>query len=292
MPFALILLSILLIIGAALSAGLGALATEAMTPTPPPPELLMNVHGQEVRLFGQGLYATESTFMAPIHIGTDWMMLCVTLPLFIGALIFAARGNRRAALLQLGGLAMLTYYALSLGFGVSFNPLFPVYLAMISAGVFALILGLAWQARIGLTAEQIDALPQRALIGFLVLAGLSVMVWLVDLIPAALAGQAPETLGMSTTTHTYLLDIGLIAPSCFAAAWLLWRRRAFGAVLAVVLLVANALIGGVVIAQTLAQRAYGVAVPAQDLAVFVGVFVAMSGIAISLLVIVLRRIPA
>lgn len=252
-------------------------------PTPEVTSELTNVHGQTVTLFGQGLYATESAFMAPIQKGSDAVILCLVLPLFVWASIGTARGSRRAALLQTGLLAMLTYHAASLAFGTSYNQLFPVYILLFSVSFFTFTLSLVEQSRWRPTPATLAAMPRRGLVFFLCLSGLSVLVWLTEILTAAFTESVPSTLGMSTTSITFVLDIGLIAPACFLAAWMVWQGRTFGFVLALMMLTAYALMGIMVISQTLFQRAYGVIISQAELAIFVGSFVAVCLLAMVLL---------
>lgn len=253
--------------------------------------VLTNVHGHMVTSFGQGLYARESQFIGPIYLATDAVMLGVVIPLFLGTTVLGARGGLRAVFVHTGLATMLFYYAASIPFGTAYNELFPLYILLFSSSLFCLIACLAHLSRWHPGAAHFAALPRRGLMIFLCAAGLSVLVWLTEVIPASMAGTAPDLLGMSSTSVTFLLDIGIIAPTCFLAAFLVWTGRPFGSVLAVALLICNALMGILVIAQTLFQRAYGVEVATSDLILFVGVFIAMSITASVLLVLTLRSIP-
>jgi hypothetical protein len=43
----------------------------------------LNLYGETVKIYGYGIYAFDSYFMAPINIGTDICILFVLVPLFL-----------------------------------------------------------------------------------------------------------------------------------------------------------------------------------------------------------------
>lgn len=79
-----------------------------------------------------------------------------------------------------------------------------------------------------------------------------------DIVGALFRGQAPETLGSYTTMVTYVLDLGIIVPVAFLSGGLLLRRAPLGYLLAAPMLILSALIGIVVIAQTISQVLAGI----------------------------------
>jgi hypothetical protein len=106
-----------------------------------------------------------------------------------------------------------------------------------------------------------------------------------------LSGQpAPDGLASYTTDVTTALDVGLITPACFVAGALVLRRRPMGYVLTAALLTLLALIGLVVVGQTVVQIADGVRLSPGEVAAFVVPFVALGAIAIGFLTALLRHI--
>ena len=240
------------------------------------PFYLQSVFGEEVKIYGSGIYAHDNYFNAPINMGTDVVTLFIFLPLFILSIVLNKKNSFRYRLLHLGLLAYILYYAASAAFGIAFNKLYLVYLLLFSGSLFTFIL----------TAVSIDlqklkkkiktGFPQRGTAAFMILAGLSVFVWLSEIITFMVSGIPPAGLGLKTTEPTFILDIGIIAPSAFMSAAFLVKKNPWGYLITPVLLVLNALIGLVVISQTLFQRVYGVEVSIGQLIAFGGVFVAMS----------------
>ncbi|AFG37839.1 hypothetical protein [Spirochaeta africana] len=247
-----------------------------------------SVRGQDVEIYGRGLYQLDSAFRAPILIGTDMVTLVLAIPLLITALIWSSAGTLRARMFAVGILAYFLYLSSSLAFGVMFNRLMPLYIVYFSASLFAFIGALR-----SIDLQQLDYnlspyLPRRTIAGFLFLAGLSLTVWLAELIPAAAGGTVPPHLGAYTTEITHVIDLGVLLPLALLAAWLLLRRNPLGYLIAGPMLALNALIGPVVIAQTVVQRLHGVAITPMEFTLFVLPFAAMSLLAALLWAILLR----
>jgi hypothetical protein len=241
-------------------------------------------------MFGNGLYEHESYFKAPINKGTDAVILFLIVPLFAVLTFYYPNGRLRIKLLHAGILSVLLYYSTLQAFELAFNPLYLVYLFMFSSALFAFILSLR-QIRLEKIAKAVrPGIPHRLISIFLVLAGLSVFVWLLEIIAALQEGRLPEHVGAGVTLPTYAIDIGLIAPSAFLAAWLVARRKPQGYVLAVILLTLNAAIGLIVLSQTLFQYSYGVILSMEEFIPFVSVFVILSLVAMVLDVMILKNI--
>ena len=90
------------------------------------PRTVENIYGQEVILYGDGIYANDALLKAGTAKGTDIVILAVSV-LLIGVTIFTAR-NKVYELLQAGILSVLLYDAVCVIMGQSFNRLYPVYL--------------------------------------------------------------------------------------------------------------------------------------------------------------------
>ena len=52
-----------------------------------------NQYGDMVRMYGNGIYAHDSYFAAPIFIGTDFMILFIFVPWFIYTFLQNAKGS-------------------------------------------------------------------------------------------------------------------------------------------------------------------------------------------------------
>jgi hypothetical protein len=133
-------------------------------------------------------------------------------------------------------------------------------------------------------------LPYRGIAIFLIVAGLSVTVWLFEIIGAVISGVPPITLGIYTSEPTFVIDLGIIAPTAFASAVMILRRKSLGYIGAAILLTLNSLIGIVVISQTIAQNLAGITIGVGQIIAYVGVFVVMGSFAVGLNIRLFRNI--
>ena len=254
------------------------------------PFAFTTLHGQTIQMSGQGLYRYDTFFKAPINRGTDAATLLVGLPLLVLATLSYRHGSLRSRVLLTGVLAYFLYNSASLAFGVAYNALFLVYIAYFSASLFAFVLAFTSIDLGSLAAHISPRLPHRGIAAFVFVAGLTVFVWLIDIVNGLANGQAPPGLASYTTEVTSVLDLAIIAPAAFLTSALLLRRAPLGYLLACVLLILLAIIGMVVVAQTVAQTLAGITLSIGEYVGKVGTFVVMSLIAIWLTALLFRGI--
>lgn len=252
-----------------------------------------NVWGQTTTLYGQGLYALESTFKAPINQGTDLVVLFGLIPLLLwNSFRLSYRSTGPVLWLQAGLLSCALYQSTLQAFEVVFNELFLLYVVALSLSFFGFLLALG-ESRIPELQQRLQLpYPRRATIIFLLFVGSSVAVWLLEVTAALREGQLPATAGAAVTMPTYALDLAIIGPAVFLAAWLLYHRSPFGLLLTIILLTLNAFIGWVVIGQTIYQVRADIFLSPEQFVPFVAVFVVLSIIALGLLTRLLRRPPS
>jgi hypothetical protein len=215
--------------------------------------------------------------------------LFLAVPALLATLFCLHRQGLRTRLLLTGVLACFLYDSASVAFGAAPNPLLLVYIAHFSASLAAFGIAVSSIESRDLAGRASPRMPRRLIAAFLFIAGLSVLVWLIDLV-GALAAGVPTHLGTYHTEATYVIDLAVIAPAAFSGGILLLRRRPAGYVVAVPLLVLNAFVGPVVVSQTVFRRLAGVTITTTDLIVFVGLFGVTSAIAPALAVALLRNI--
>ena len=280
-----IILSIVILVCAIISASVGLFWDDGGSTY-----FLENVNGETVELFGNGLYATESLFKTPINKGTDAIILFVVVPIFLITTLLLKKDNKKTKLLHLGLVGCFLYYSASISFGVSYNILFLVYIILFSASLFQLIISIVEIDKGKYDEEVISALPHKGLVIYLVLAGMSVFVWLIEIITSIVSRMPPSIIGMNTTEPTFVIDIGIIAPTCFLTAILVYKRKQLGYILSVVLLTINSAIGIIVLSQTIFQKMYGVIISIEEFIPYVMVFVIMSIVATTFNIKILKLI--
>lgn len=240
----------------------------------PQPQVVTNVNQQIVTLFGSGLYQHESVFRAAIYKGTDLIMLICVVPLMV---VLSLKKFHTRDLLLLGLNAVTLYYAVSLAFGALYNDLFAAYMVFFSLNLFLFMTSLI---KVLKTIKQYpSAYPKKFNMIFLMVAGSSVFVWLIEIVRTILTGHPPALLGMASTEVTYLIDLGIIAPCAFMSVYFIKKGKPIGLLSGLSLTSLNFFIGLIVISQTLMQVTYGVRVASLEILLYVLPFVVMSVVA-------------
>ena len=243
-----------------LIAGLGLVATLAglLAPDGSGPATVQSVRGEDVELFGEGLYRRDSLFKGASNVGTDVITLFVAVPLLLWSMLAYRRGSRRGALLLLGALTWFLYVYATYALSVTFNELFLVYVVLASASFFAFVL--LWRTiDPAPIAERVpDAVRRRTAVLMLASGLLTFLVWSLPLLAATVSGDAPKWLDNSSTMVTDALDLAIITPSALLAGMLLRRREPTGYLIAIVLLVLLLILAPAIIAQTISQLAAGI----------------------------------
>lgn len=238
--------------GAAVAAVIGLVSQPERTP-------FTTARGQTVDLFGGGIYRYDSLFSGAANRGTDAVTLVIVLPLLLLTCRSYRRGSLRATLMLTGAQAWLLYAYATMAMGAAFNPLFPLYVAVFSASLWALVLTMEGLDAARL-AEAAPGLPRRGPAILMVLSGLvTAVIWWSPVLTAQTSGAVPGRLDDYTTLVTVALDTAVITPAALAAGILIWRRRAAGYRIAMPLLVLEALLLPMIAAQTISQLAAGIA---------------------------------
>jgi hypothetical protein len=214
--------------------------------------------GQQIELYGRGLYEFETPFGAGANQGTDLLTLLAGIPLLAGALIAATRGSRRGQLVLLGALAYFLYVYATRALGAAYNDLFLAYVALFAASLAAFVLCFVSFDLDELTARFSTRMSRRLAGAFMIVSGLvTLAVWLVDPIVSLLDGSTPERLANNTTLFTSALDLAVIVPAALVAGVLILRERTLGYLMALSLLVLEVLLAPMIMLQTLFQVSAG-----------------------------------
>lgn len=242
-----------------------------------------NVYGQTVELYGRGLYRHDSLLAGAGFRGMDAVTLFLSIPLLLAAFLRTRRGSQNAQLVLLAALFYFLYNGASMTFSAMFNPLFLVYAGLFSASLFAVILALVTFDRHRLAARVRPVFPHRGMAVFVIAVGLgTLLIWLSEVIPPLLTGAAPDLIGPYTTLFTHGFDSAVITPAAVLTGLLLWRRRPLGYLLAAPIMLFCALVGVVVIAQSISQALAGLVFPIPVYIGMVGSWVVMGGFALGL----------
>jgi hypothetical protein len=207
----------------------------------------VTLRGDTVSIAGQGLYRYDTTLVAMGFKAGDAVTLVLGIPALIFSLLRYRRGSVKGGLLLAGTLAYFLYAYSSMAFGAAYNHLFLMYVVLMSASLFGLILTLTSFDLAVLPAHFSSRLPRREIGIYSIVAGVVLLsIWPgLSLIPALVEGKAPLEVWSYTTVVTYAIDLGIVAPALIVAGVLLLRTNPIGLayLLASTLLVFTVILG-------------------------------------------------
>lgn len=240
-----------------------------------------NLYGATVEIFGSGIYKYDSFFKAPILIGSDWTMLLIVVPIMV-SYVFRKVETVQEKTGFFAILGIVVYYAFSLSFGVTYNSLHLVYIALTAVSfftLFILLLQIYGEARRDTGTFKLG----KGEVTFLVFVGLSnIIAWLPDIISSLLQGGTLERIETYTTEITYVLDMGIISPLVFITLYLLiYKKNGISLALYRLLLMTLKVIGIMLPVQTLFQFLAGIRLPLPVLITKVTIFVLLSILAVN-----------
>lgn len=236
----LFILSIVAALLAACAAGAGLFWQH-----PGQPFSITTLRGQTVELYGQGLYRYDTTLTAAGYRTGDAFTLLAGIPFVLVATWLYRRGSVRGGLMLAGALAYLLYNSSSQALGAAYNNLLPVYITLTTVTLLGFLIFMRSIDACTLRAHYGEAAPRRGVAHFLIVCGVILYcIWLLmSIIPAMLAGSVPPEVGPYTTVITFVLDMGIIAPTLVVSGILLRRDDPLGYVLAPILLIFTDVLG-------------------------------------------------
>ena len=250
------------------------------------------LRGQSVEMYGRGLYRNDTLFVGAGNRGTDAVSLLLGIPLLVFSTLLYRRGSLRGGLVLTGALTWFLYIGASYALGaVAYNNLFLVYVALFSASLFAAVLALTSIDLQVLPSYFSSRIPRRGPAVFMFASGLlTLFVWLIEPITALIQGRPPEHLGPYSTLFTNAVDMSIIVPAACVAGGLILGRNALGYLIAVPLLVLEAMLAPLIVAQTLSQVQAGVSFTPGEMVGPMAGFAVLGLLAICIIVAILRNI--
>jgi hypothetical protein len=229
-----LILTILIVIGASIATLIGILSAGGTCPA-----TFQSIHGNEVILYGKGIYKYMSVDVAPQGIAQDWVTLLAGIPLLIASLVFSRKGSVRYRILLAGvtGYFMLTYM-FYLAMAV-YNPLFLLYAALFGLSFFSLTVNLIDIFPDFFIQGYSGKVPLRFAGGFLIFNAVAIAsLWLGVVVPPLIDGSIyPKELAHYTTLIVQGYDLGFALPIAAVIGILLLKRNRFGLLLGPVYLV-------------------------------------------------------
>ena len=216
--------------------------------------------------------------------GNDWVTLVVAVPLMIAGLVLARQGSTRGLLLWVGMLGYSIYnYAFYL-FGVALNAFFPFYVAAMILSVAALILVLSHIDVAAVAADFAPKTPVRIIGGYLVFVAVTFfIVWPGMWAAYVFAGRPTPTPEPEAFKLVAALDLTVMMPALGMGGILLWRRKAWGYLIAALAAIQGALYLLLLSVNTVVSISRGLAEPPDQLPIWGTLFVATTAAAVTLL---------
>lgn len=222
-------LSSIILLLAIIAASGGIFSTDG-----PGPYTIETVRGDNVTVYGMGIYKHMSVDVAPQGIAQDYVTLFAAVPMLMIALIWARSGSMKGRFFLTGtlGYFMVTYlFYLVMG---TYNVLFLVYVILLGTSFF----GFA-QALLSIDIKKLpehfgESTPEKWAGGFLVFNSIAIgLMWLGIVVPPLLDGSIiPDQVEHYTTLIVQALDLSLLLPLSFIAGLLFIRKKPFGYLLA------------------------------------------------------------
>jgi hypothetical protein len=227
------------------------------------------VRGATVTVAGSGLYRYDSVGSAAQAKGQDLVTLILALPLLVLSLIWARRGSLKGRLLLTGTVGYFLYTYASYTFLAMYNPLFLVYVAIMSLSFFGFVSLFMSFDRERLQSSFDKKFPARTIGGILIFIGAAtLLMWLGRIVPALVSGGEPVGIDHYTTLVIQALDLGFIVPAAFLAGVSLIRSKPLGYLLAPVLILKAASLLAAITAMAVMTILSGLNVSYAELVVF------------------------
>lgn len=166
--------------------------------------------------------------------GNDWVTLVVGAPLLVASLLLARGGSVRGLLLWLGMLGYGAYNYAYYTLGAALNAFFPLYVAALVLSAVTLILALSRIDVAAVAASFRPKTPARIVGGYLVFVAVGLtLVWMVMWAAYVFAGR-PTPIEPEAFRLVAALDITIMVPALAFGGVLLWRRNAWGYIVAAI----------------------------------------------------------
>lgn len=243
---------------------------------------IINQYGNNVKIWGAGIYAYDSYFKAPIFIGSDFTILVFIIPL--ASITFWKMRKEQSiehCIRSFGVLSLLLYYSASLAFGVTYNKLHLLYIALFGVCFFSV--GVLFTKLYTISSHQEKECVYSFTKGmkvFLLTAGIALFAaWLPDIAASIINGTSLKLIEVYTTEITYVLDMGIISPLMIITYCLLKRKSFIGYVFLQMILQVCIGVGIMLPIQTLFQLLAGITIPLPALITKVLTFVTLAAFA-------------
>lgn len=228
-----LILVVMIIVFSTLSCILGLFSSKGGDPYD-----FLSIGGESIKIFGSGLYKNDSISAVAQGQASDLVTLILAIPLLTISLIQSYRGSIKARLILTGTLGYFLYTYMSYTFLWMYNPLFIVYVLVMSASLFAFILSILSFDIEKMPTLFSDQLPTRFLGGFQLFIAFGIgMLWLAKIAPTIINNTIPLGLEHYSTLVIQGMDLGFVVPAATLSGILLIKRKPLGYLLSSIIII-------------------------------------------------------
>ena len=230
---------------------------------------IQSFRGETINIYGRGLYSKDSMSVATQGIAQDIVTAVLGIPLLIASLCLSLKGSLKGKLLLTGTLGYFLYTYISYVFLWMYNPMFIVYVILMSASFFAFTLSMMSFDINNLSSAFNKKLPVRFLSGFQIFFATALcLLWISKIIPTMIKGIVPVGLEHYTTLVIQGLDLGFIVPTALLSGVLLIKKKPFGYLLSSVIIMKGFTMGAALTAMIIGQYLAGVSMSILEIIIF------------------------
>lgn len=229
-----ILLTSLIIVLSSIAAGIGIFSNEGSGPFE-----YNSIHGENVLIYGKGVYGYMSAELAPQGIAQDFVTLFLALPALLVSLGYSLKGSIRGRFVLTGITAYLfVTYLFYLAMG-TYSYLFLVYVMLLGTTASSLTINMLSLGQIDLQRLLKTKAPVKKAGLFLIFNGIAIsLLWLGRIVPPLIDGSIyPDGLDHNTTMIVQGFDLALLLPLSIISGFLLYRKSEAGILLGLIYLV-------------------------------------------------------
>lgn len=224
---------------------------------------------ETITIYGKGLYSNDSMSVATQGIAQDKVTLVLGIPLLIISLCLALKGSLKGKLLLTGTLGYFLYTYVSYVFLWMYNPMFIVYVVLMSASFFAFTLSMMSVDINNISSAFNKKLPVKFLGGFQIFFAVALcLLWMGKILPTIASQTVPVGLEHYTTLVIQGMDLGFIVPIALLSGVLLMKRKPFGYFLSSVIIMKGFTMGAALTAMIVDQYLAGISMGIVEIIMF------------------------
>lgn len=189
-----------------------------------------SIRGQQVPIYGKGLYRDMSAEVAPQGIAQDFVTMFVGIPFLLGSLFFARKGSVKARFILAGTLGYFLVTYLFYLVMAMYNTLFLAYVFLAGVSFYAFVMLLISFDMAKVTGLFSNTVPVKTTGVFLIFNAASIgLLWLSIVVPPLLNGTIiPLQAEHYTTLIVQGLDLAILLPAAIITATLFINKKPLG----------------------------------------------------------------